>query len=135
MTESEKQIKYGNRWGYLVKGFIMTMFLGILYAWSIFIAPLEEAFGWVRTETTITYSIMMVTFALGQLTAGFWSRMLKSQSRALTLFSFLLALGILLDLVYRIAAVAVLLVRRILRLHAGRREQLHHLGGPQVVPG
>ncbi|MEQ3361436.1 OFA family MFS transporter [Raoultibacter massiliensis] len=93
MTESEKQIKYGNRWGYLVKGFIMTMFLGILYAWSIFIAPLEEAFGWVRTETTITYSIMMVTFALGQLTAGFWSRMLKSQSRALTLFSFLLALG------------------------------------------
>ncbi|MEA5018833.1 MAG: OFA family MFS transporter [Gordonibacter sp.] len=72
----------------------MTMFLGILYAWSIFVAPLEQAFGWDRAQTTITYSIMMVTFALGQLTGGLWaSTIIKNQARTITLFSFLLAVG------------------------------------------
>lgn len=97
MTQAEKAAKrekYGNRWGYLIKGFIMTMFLGILYAWSIFVTPLEQTFGWTRQETTITYSVMMVTFALGQLTGGIWAeRIIKSQKWTITLFSFLLAVG------------------------------------------
>ncbi len=94
MTKEQGIQKLGNRWGYLIKGFIMTMFLGILYAWSIFVAPLEQAFGWDRAQTTITYSIMMVTFALGQLTGGLWaSTIIKNQARTITLFSFLLAVG------------------------------------------
>ncbi len=94
MTKAEKVEKYGNRWGYLIKGFIMTMFLGILYAWSIFVTPLEQTFGWTRAETTITYSIMMVTFALGQLSGGIWAeRIIKNQKTTITIFSFLLALG------------------------------------------
>ncbi len=94
MTKEQGVQKLGNRWGYLIKGFIMTMFLGILYAWSIFVAPLEQAFGWDRAQTTITYSIMMVTFALGQLTGGLWaSTIIKNQARTITLFSFLLAVG------------------------------------------
>ena len=48
MTKAEKNEKYGKRWNFLIKGFIMTMFLGILYAWSIFVTPLEQAFGWTR---------------------------------------------------------------------------------------
>ena len=94
MTKEQGVQKLGNRWGYLIKGFIMTMFLGILYAWSIFVAPLEQAFGWDRAQTTITYSIMMVTFALGQLTGGLWaSTIIKNPARTITLFSFLLAVG------------------------------------------
>jgi len=94
MTKQKEQEKYGNRWGYLIKGFIMTMFLGILYAWSIFVTPLEQTFGWTRAETTITYSIMMVTFALGQLSGGIWAgRIIKNQKKTITIFSFLLAFG------------------------------------------
>ncbi len=93
MSQIIDGIKYGNRYSYLAKGCIMTLFLGILYAWSIFIAPLEQMFGWERTQTTITYSIMTVAFALGQLTGGFWSGVIKNQARTVTIFSFLLAIG------------------------------------------
>ena len=35
------------RWPYVVRGFIIYLFVGLIYAWSIFVVPLEEAFGWV----------------------------------------------------------------------------------------
>ncbi|MEA5019190.1 MAG: OFA family MFS transporter [Gordonibacter sp.] len=88
----EKEIKYGNRWGYLAKGFVMTLFLGILYAWSIFVLPLEEAFGWTRVETTWTYTIMMVGFGFGQLTGAYWGNKF-GQVRAITLWGIVLTLG------------------------------------------
>ncbi len=88
----EKEIKYGNRWGYLVKGFIITLFLGILYAWSIFVVPLEKTFGWTRVDTTWTYTIMMVCFGLGQLTGAFWGNKL-GQVRAITVFGCALTIG------------------------------------------
>ncbi len=88
----EKEEKYGNRWGYLIKGFIMTLFLGILYAWSIFVVPLEQTFGWTRVETTWTYTIMMVCFGFGQLTGAFWGNKF-GQVRAITIFGILLTIG------------------------------------------
>jgi len=88
----KEEIKYGNRWGYLAKGFIMTLFLGILYAWSIFVVPLEQMFGWTRVETTWTYTIMMICFGCGQLTGAFWGKTF-GQVRAITIFGTLLAVG------------------------------------------
>lgn len=44
--------------------FIM-LFLGLVYAWSIFVAPLESEFGWTRDETSLTFTICMSFFCIG----------------------------------------------------------------------
>ena len=41
-----------NRWLAVVGGVSMNLALGSLYAWSVFVAPLEAEFGWNRTETS-----------------------------------------------------------------------------------
>ncbi len=64
----EVQVK---RWPYLVYGFFMMLFLGLIYAWSVFITPLETTFGWVRSQTSLIFTISMSSFCLGGILAGF----------------------------------------------------------------
>ncbi len=51
-------------------GTFLMLFLGLIYAWSLFAAPLEEAFGWSRSQTSITFSISMTTFCIGSIISG-----------------------------------------------------------------
>jgi len=44
--------------------------LGTLYAWSVFVAPLEKQFGWKRAETSMVFTIAVVVFALTFVIAG-----------------------------------------------------------------
>jgi len=62
------------RWGHLVIAMVLLLLLGLIYAWSIFVVPLEEEFGWQRDQTTLAFSICMSTFCLGGLVAGFISK-------------------------------------------------------------
>ena len=59
-----------NRWLAVVGGVSMNLALGSLYAWSVFVAPLEAEFGWTRTETSWVFTIAIVTFALSFVAAG-----------------------------------------------------------------
>ena len=59
-----------NRWFAVVGGVSMNLALGSLYAWSVFIAPLEAEFGWTRTQTSWVFTIAIVTFALSFVLAG-----------------------------------------------------------------
>lgn len=54
----------------LIIGTFLMLFLGLIYAWSLFAAPLEEAFNWSRSQTSITFSISIITFCLGSVTSG-----------------------------------------------------------------
>jgi OFA family oxalate/formate antiporter-like MFS transporter len=58
------------RWWRIVGGLSMNLALGSLYAWSVFVAPLEQKFGWARTETSTAFTIAIVTFALAFVLAG-----------------------------------------------------------------
>jgi OFA family oxalate/formate antiporter-like MFS transporter len=49
---------------------MMNLALGSLYAWSVFVAPLEKEFGWKRAETSTVYTIAVVVFALSFILAG-----------------------------------------------------------------
>lgn len=51
-------------------GFILLLFLGVNYAWSIFVQPLEAEFGWLRSQTSMTFTISMIFFCVGNLAAG-----------------------------------------------------------------
>jgi OFA family oxalate/formate antiporter-like MFS transporter len=59
-----------NRWLPVVGGILMNLALGSLYAWSVFVLPLEREFGWRRAETSWVYTIAIVSFALTFIVAG-----------------------------------------------------------------
>ena len=59
-----------NRWLPVVGGVSMNLALGSLYAWSVFVSPLEAEFGWSRTDVTWVFQIAIVTFALSFVLAG-----------------------------------------------------------------
>lgn len=59
-----------NRALYLVTGIIVLLFLGLIYAWSVFIGPLESEFGWQRSETSFIFTISMIFFCVGNLASG-----------------------------------------------------------------
>ena len=40
-----------SRWWRLLGALLMTLALGTLYAWSVFVTPLENEFGWKRAQT------------------------------------------------------------------------------------
>ncbi len=59
-----------NRWWRVVGGLSMNLALGSLYAWSVFVAPLEKEFGWKRADTSMIFTIAVVVFALSFILAG-----------------------------------------------------------------
>src|SRR5213593_1242923 len=58
------------RWRVVVGGVSMNLALGSLYAWSVFVPPLEKEFGWTRAQTSWVYTIAVVTFAATLMLAG-----------------------------------------------------------------
>jgi OFA family oxalate/formate antiporter-like MFS transporter len=48
----------------------MNLALGSLYAWSVFVAPLEKQFGWKRADTSSVFSWAVIVFALSFILAG-----------------------------------------------------------------
>lgn len=58
------------RWYKVILGSVLLALYGLIYAWSIFIAPLEAEFGWVRSETSLVFAICMTSFCLGGLLSG-----------------------------------------------------------------
>lgn len=48
----------------------MNLALGTLYAWSVFVAPLEKQFGWKRADTSMVFTIAASIFGLSFVLAG-----------------------------------------------------------------
>ena len=49
---------------------MLNLVLGSFYAWSVFVLPLEQEFGWARSETSLTFSIGILTMAITFVFAG-----------------------------------------------------------------
>jgi OFA family oxalate/formate antiporter-like MFS transporter len=87
------------QWFHGFLGVITLLLLGLIYAWSVFVGPLEKEFGWTRSETSLTFSISLVAFCLGGLMGGVLSKRLSSRlimsfSALLVLAGFTMASGI-----------------------------------------
>jgi OFA family oxalate/formate antiporter-like MFS transporter len=60
-----------SRWWRVVGGLSMNLALGSLYAWSVFVLPLEKKFGQTpRAGTSRTFEIAIIVFALTFVVAG-----------------------------------------------------------------
>ncbi len=63
--------EYINRWWRVVGGLSMNLALGSLYAWSVFVLPLEKEFGWKRVDTAFwVFSLAVFVFAISFVLAG-----------------------------------------------------------------
>ena len=58
------------RWTIIVGALIVQIILGTVYAFSVFVRPLEMEFGWDRTTTQWAFSIALATFAIVMIPAG-----------------------------------------------------------------
>src|SRR5581483_1535801 len=59
------------RWPVLLGGGLLNIAIGTYYAWSVFVPPLENEFGWSRTQTSFVATIDMVMLATTFFLAGF----------------------------------------------------------------
>jgi OFA family oxalate/formate antiporter-like MFS transporter len=60
----------GSRWIYVAVGAALMLILGLIFAWSVFVLPLENEFGWSREQTSLTFAITMAFFAAGIILGG-----------------------------------------------------------------
>ena len=45
------------RWGYLFMAIILLLFMGIGYAFSIFVVPIEKDLGLTRADTSFVFTL------------------------------------------------------------------------------
>ncbi len=53
------------RWQSLAAGMLIYLSIGLIYAWSIFVTPLESEFGWNRSQTSVVFTISVISLAFG----------------------------------------------------------------------
>lgn len=76
--ESVKKVK---RWKYIVVGALMLLFLGLIYAWSIFKAPLNQVYpDWSVSQISLTFTISMICFCLFGFLGGKLQRVLTPRA-------------------------------------------------------
>ena len=73
-----------NRWLVVLGALIVQMCLGAIYAWSVFVNPLKDQFGFTTTQTQAVFSIGLATFALVMVFAGRWQDKIGPRVVAMT---------------------------------------------------
>ncbi len=87
--------KNNNKYLYLITGTVMLMFLGLLYAWSIFAGPFKDLYpSWTSSDLSLTFTISMVFFCIGGFISGKFSNRLGTKS-LIRLAAILLFIGFL----------------------------------------
>ena len=64
------QQKTLNRWWRIVGGLSMNLALGAVYAWSIFVRPIEQEFGWSRADVSIIFMVLVAVFGITFIVGG-----------------------------------------------------------------
>ncbi|MDR2193175.1 MAG: MFS transporter [Treponema sp.] len=67
------------RWLFAADGFLAMLCIGMINNWSVFVRPLEAEFGWLRSETSMIFSIVLISFNLGGLLGGLMQKKFPSQ--------------------------------------------------------
>ncbi len=55
---------------HLLNAFIVLLFVGLPFAWSLFVVPLEKAYGWNRSMTSLAFTGELIFFSIGAIVAG-----------------------------------------------------------------
>ncbi len=94
--ENTKTQKHNSKYLYLAAGTITLLFLGLIYAWSIFKNPIKVMLPSVTDKNlTLTFTISMIFFCIGGFISGRLSNKLAAKTRLL-IASILVFLGLIL---------------------------------------
>lgn len=90
------QERVRNRWWTAVGALAVQLILGVIYAWSVFLIPISNQFGWERGDVAWAYSLNILTFGLvmayaGRLTDRIGPRMVCMIGGALMGLGFIMA--------------------------------------------
>ena len=88
------------RWIYVAAGFAALLFMGVSNAWSIFVVPLEQTYGWLRSDTSMAYTIQVLCFSVESIFAGILTPRL-GYSTPLKISSVMLLIGFFLSAIVR----------------------------------
>lgn len=77
----------------LLGGALLSLCNGLLYSWSVFMLPIEQATGWSRTRTSLVFTAILIFFGLGMMLGGTIIR-LAGTRRTAALGSCMLAVGL-----------------------------------------
>ena len=77
----------------VLAGVLLSLVNGILYSWSVFILPIENATGLTRPQTSLVFTFILVFFGLGMMTGGYVLKRVGSRLTA-ALGGAMLALGL-----------------------------------------
>lgn len=87
-----RNLMNNKRWLYLGMGTLTLLFLGLIYAWSIFRTPFGELFpDWSISQLSMTFTISMIFFCLGGFAGGVLSKRMSIRNRLLISAVMLLA--------------------------------------------
>ncbi len=67
MDEPHREV---NRWSVVAGALIVQVILGTVYAFSVFVKPLQAEFGWDRSTTQWAFSFALASFAITMIPAG-----------------------------------------------------------------
>ncbi|MEV6373059.1 L-lactate MFS transporter [Micromonospora musae] len=58
------------RWGLVAAAVLVQLALGAVYAWSVFNEPLQQQFGWSKTQVVLPFTVAIGTIFIGSLIGG-----------------------------------------------------------------
>lgn len=72
MSEAKpaSQPSSGFRWLILAGGVIISLCIGLLYLWSIYVKPMCEQFGWATDQVALMGNVLVATLCLGAFIGG-----------------------------------------------------------------
>lgn len=80
----ENKMNNSKRWLYLFTGTFILLFLGLIYAWSIFRTPFSAIYtDWTLSQISMTFTISIVCFCLGGFFGGLLSKKFSVKIRFL----------------------------------------------------
>ena len=72
------------RWLYLAAGTVVLLFVGLIYAWSIFKVPFSQIYSdWTLSQLSMTFTISMAFFCIGGYLGGLLSKKFSVKIRLL----------------------------------------------------
>ncbi|MDR0425207.1 MAG: MFS transporter [Clostridiales Family XIII bacterium] len=95
-------MKNNKRIIYLSAGTVMLLFLGLIYAWSIFRSPLTAIYAdWTATQISMTFTVSIVFFCIGGFSAGKLAARIKHRTiiliSAAIIFAGFMMIALLMD--------------------------------------
>ena len=79
MTEMTVEQVKSKRVRYLALSTLTLLFLGLIYAFSMFAAPMCQTFGFEKSAVSLTFNIMMITFCIGAVLGSQIERLIGMQ--------------------------------------------------------